>query len=428
MYLQIIGKLKKGLYFPFANYFKFFAQIQLLLWKPKIIVVTGSSGKTTLLHLLESQIGTEAKYSHHANSAFGIPFDILGFKRTKLTIDEWIHLFIFAPLRAFKSPPKEKLYIVEADCDRPKEGKFLGSLLKPEIILWLNVSRTHSMNFDGLIKQGKFKTVDEAIAFEFGYFMEYCSKLAIINGDSNLINKQISRTKAEIKRVTKKNQLRKYQVFKDRTEYIIGDKSFSFKFLLPEDTFYALVMCVSVMNYLGKKLDSSFERFKLPPGRSSLFRGIKNTTIVDSSYNANLSSMSVILNMFEKIPVKAKWAVLGDMIEQGDEEKGEHEKLANMILTKKIERVILMGPRVSKYTYPKLVEVTDNKVRIEKFMTPKEVLDYLLKNIEGGETLLFKGARFLEGVIEHLLVNKEDAVNLCRREKIWDIRRKEWGL
>lgn len=424
----MIRLIKMSLYFPIANYFRFFAQIQLFLWKPKIIVVTGSSGKTTLLHLLESQIGKEARYSHHANSAYGIPFDILSLKRKKLTRDEWLLLFLLAPFKAFKPPYKEKLYIVEADCDRPGEGRFLGSLLKPDVALLLNVSKSHSMNFDSLVKQGRFQTVDEAIAYEFGYFVEYCSKLAIVNDDSDLIRNQIPRVKAKVEKIVKKDQLQKYAISDNGTEFRIKNQSYNFKFLLPEDTVYALAMCNAVLEYINKNFDPSFSKFKIPPGRSSLFKGIKNTTIVDSSYNANLDSMNVIIDMFEKIPCKNKWAILGDMIEQGNEEQEEHEKLAKIIVDMKLERVLLMGPRVSKYTYPKLVANLGDNIVVEKFTTPKEVLDYLLKNIKGGETLLFKGARFLEGVIEHLLEDKKDVVNLCRREKVWDVRRRQWGL
>ena len=126
----MINKLKKLFYFPIAYYFRFFAQIQLAIWKPTIIVVTGSSGKTTLLHLIESQLQDKARYSHLANSSYGIPFDILGLKRKNLIIDEWLYLFLLAPLKAFKKPYKEKLYVVETDCDRPHEGKFLADLLK----------------------------------------------------------------------------------------------------------------------------------------------------------------------------------------------------------------------------------------------------------------------------------------------------------
>jgi hypothetical protein len=68
------------------------------------------------------------------------------------------------------------------------------------------------------------------------------------------------------------------------------------------------------------------------------------------------------------------------------------------------------------------------KAILEKFLGPKEVLDYLKENIKGGEVILFKGARFLEGVIENLLLDKSNAAKLDRREKIWQIRRKKWGL
>src|SRR3990167_4856372 len=115
------SKLKKLLYFPIAYYFRFFAFIQLKIWRPRIFVITGSSGKTTLLHLIESQLGDKARYSHKANSSFGIPFDILGLKRETLSKLEWPMLFLKAPLIAFKKPFSQKMYVVEADCDRPFE-------------------------------------------------------------------------------------------------------------------------------------------------------------------------------------------------------------------------------------------------------------------------------------------------------------------
>ena len=115
------------------------------------------------------------------------------------------------------------------------------------------------------------------------------------------------------------------------------------------------------------------------------------------------------------------------MVDLGKEEEIEHKQLAELISGCKLDKVILMGPRVVKYTLPNLKEI-NHKLSIESFLTPKEVLDYLNKNINGGETLFFKGARFLEGIIEHLLKNKDDINKLCRREKIWEKRRKQWCL
>jgi UDP-N-acetylmuramoyl-tripeptide--D-alanyl-D-alanine ligase len=407
----MINILKKFLYFPVAYYFRIFAQIQLLFWQPRIIVITGSNGKTTLLHLIESQLGDQAKYSHQANSTYGIPFDILGLQRKTLTICEWPYLFLLAPFKAFRTPPKQKIYVVEADCDRPKEGKFLASLLKPEITIWLSVSKTHSVNFHSL----------NDIAFEFGFFLEYCKNYAIINGDNNLIIKQLPRTKATTDKIYKKNNLQKYQILQNATKFIINGQEYSFNFLLPEDTYYSIQTANLLLNYLNIPT-GNLNNFTLPPGRSSLFSGIKNTTIIDSSYNATPASMEAALNMYKLFPVKNKWAIISDMVDLGKEEEIEHIKLAELIDSCKLDKVILMGPRVIKYTLPKLQGPT------ESFLTPREVLDFLNKNINGGEVLFFKGARFLEGIIEHLLNNKDDVNKLCRREKVWEDRRKQWGL
>ncbi len=431
--MQLLRAIKEALYFPLACYFRFFAEIRLRRWKPRIIVITGSSGKTTLLHLIESQLGNRARYSHKANSSYGVSFDILGLHRKTLLVYEWLGLFIKAPFAVFKSLPKEKIYVVEADCDRPGEGKFLATLLKPDITLWLNSTKTHSMNFDGAVRERQFNSILKAVAYEFGNLIARTSELAIVNGDSELVTGELHRTKAKITQASKED-FQDYEITSlGQTHFRIENRNYSFNYLLPEDTFYSIQMTLKLLEYLKIAPDYSFSRFSLPPGRSSIFRGIKNTTIVDSSYNANLDSMRVILDMFSKIPAKTKWVVLGDMIEQGESERDEHERLAKLILDYNFDRVLLMGPRMSQYAYPKLGILSSHFSPlgtriIEKFINPTEVLEYLQVNIQGGETILFKGARFLEGVVEHLLENKADVKKLCRQEKVWKIRRARWGL
>lgn len=424
----MLPKIKSLLYFPIAYYFRFFAQIQLALWKPRIVVITGSSGKTTLLHFIESQLRGQAKYSHQANSTYGVPFDILGFKRTDLVIREWPYLFLAAPFQAFKKPYKQNVYIVEADCDRPKEGQFLASLLKPEVTLWINCSRTHSINFDHLVAKNKYPTVEQAIAYEFGYFLEYTTGLAIVNGDSGLINDQVKRLHVPLKSIKRGNLLNSYKVSSKYTEFKIENKDYIIPWLVPRENFYAIAMTNSLLDYLKIDIDHSYSDFQLPPGRSSVLKGIKDITIIDSSYNATLDGMRAVLKMFHLYPAQNKWIVLGDMLEQGRQERQEHERLAKSVAETEVSKIILIGPRVSKYTYPEIKSLVSDSSKIVKFSFPKEALDYIVSNIDGGETILFKGARFLEGIIEHLLLDKSDINRLCRREKIWQIRRRKWGL
>jgi len=71
--MTLLQKVKKHFYFFVARYFKFFANLSLRKWRPRIIAITGSVGKTTMLNLVESQLGPKAHFSHNANSALASP-------------------------------------------------------------------------------------------------------------------------------------------------------------------------------------------------------------------------------------------------------------------------------------------------------------------------------------------------------------------
>ena len=91
-----------------------------------MIAVTGSAGKTTMMKVLEHEIGKKAHYSHDANSAFGIPFDMLGLKGIRGSKLKWIYLLIAAPFKSWFYHHKEKFYVVEIDGERPHEAEFLA--------------------------------------------------------------------------------------------------------------------------------------------------------------------------------------------------------------------------------------------------------------------------------------------------------------
>lgn len=421
----MVQQIKTALHFTVARYFRFFARIRLRRWKPHVVLITGSNGKTVCLHLTEAQLGERAKYSHHANSAFGVPFDILGLKRESFSPVEWIWLAFAAPLAAWRKPYDEKIYVVEVDGDRPGEGDFLGSLLRPEVSVCLSVARTHSMLFEKTVDDGPFRSIDEAIAYEFGGFIEHTARLAIVNADNPLITRQLHRTRAKVYEMKEEEQLVSHSVGKDGSEFNIGGTIYRTPFLLPKETFYAIVASVKIAEYFGMQ-PGDLSVLTMPPGRSSLFLGIKNTTIVDSSYNANVDSVAAVVRMAEKLQGE-KWLVLGDLTEQGGFEKEEHERLAEILCTINLKRIVMVGPRMRAYTKPALEAASFGGV-IESFINPKEALEYLVSEIRGGEILVFKGARFLEGIIENLLLDKADAEKLCRREEVWQKRRKNFGL
>ena len=421
----MLRRIKNILYFTVARYFRFFAKIRLAYWRPHIVVITGSNGKTSALNLAEVQLGNAARYSHNANSSFGIPFDILGLNRNSYSPLEWILLFVRAPFNAWRHPYAEKIYVVEADCDRPGEGRFLSALLTPEVVVWLSSARTHSQNFDKEVASHKFPTVEKAIAHEFGHFAARATKRAYLNTDNPLIASEVRRVRAEIHPITKRD-LELYTITPDGSEFRIKEKLYQTPYLLPKETFYAVAASVHLAQYFGLKPTTDLSKLRMQPGRSSVFHGIKGTTIIDSTYNANADSVAEVFHMTQRLPAGRKWLILGDLTEQGAEEKEEHEKVARLALEVSAEKIILVGPRLAKYALPILKNMSSAK--IVSYNSPKDALDDIEASLQGGEMLIFKGARFLEGVVEHLLQNKSDTEKLCRREAIWQRRRAQWGL
>ena len=168
--MTLIAKLKKRFYFVAARYFRFFANFVLKRWRPRIIAITGSVGKTTLLHLIEHQLGSRAYYSHDANSAFGICFNLVGLKGVTGSKWRWLYLLIAVPIRSLFYHHKEQFYVVEIDGERPFETEFLASWLRPEVTLWVSLGLSHAVQFEQEVKNGKFDTHQVAIAAEFATF------------------------------------------------------------------------------------------------------------------------------------------------------------------------------------------------------------------------------------------------------------------
>ena len=418
------SKLKKRLYFSVAKYFRFFANRAFKRWNPRVIAVTGSAGKTTMLNLLEHEMGKHAHFSHDANSAFGISFDMLGLKGIRGSKIRWIWLLIAAPLRGLFYRHKEPFYVVEIDGERPHEAEFLAEWLKPEVTIWVSIGLSHAIQFEKVVADGKFGSLSEAITAEFANLPLNTSKRVYIDADSKLMVEATADIKAKVIPI-KKSNLKKYVVYPDSTDFTYGDTTFHFNHPEPKDISFNLFVLQDLMKYLKLPFNPDFSELKVAPGRSSYFEGKKGIQIVDSSYNAHMISMTSILDMAKRMHAERKWLIIGDIVDQGSIEGEEHEKLAKLIADVKPDLVILVGHRTKKYTAPKLKELGVSAVATTD---PRKALAYIEKHITGKETLIFKGSHYLEWIIEKLLANPKDAAKLCRREKAAVQRRKSWGL
>ena len=429
-------KFKKKFYFIVASYFRFFANFAFRRWHPRVIAITGSVGKTTMLNLVECTLGDKAHYSHDANSAYGIAFDMVNLRGVTGSKLRWFYLFLAVPLKSLFYKHQEEFYVVEIDGERPHEAEFLASWLKPEVTLWISLGLSHAVQFEQQVKDGLFSSLDKAITHEFAMLPQYTQKLVIIDGEVDLMNraldsiKQKNLTKATVIKCSK-DAVKSYKVEPNHTSFILQGTEdgvlheYEFDRPMSKDIAIQLTMLETLVNYLEVMPRYDFSNLKLAPGRNSYFDGKNGVKIIDSSYNAHLISVKSILEMYKAMHVPHKWLVIGDIVDQGSIEGQEHAKLADEIIKVKPEQVILIGRRTKKYTAPILKEAGLN---IYTTLDPREALKFLEQNLTGQETLLFKGSQYLEWLIEKLLKNPEEAKYLPRREKAAIKRRQKRGL
>ncbi len=422
--MTVAMRFKKRFYFVAARYFRFFANFALRRWHPRVIAVTGSAGKTTMLNMIEFELGDKAHYSHDANSAFGIAFDLLGMDGVRGSKLRWIPLILLAPIRALYYKRRGEFYVVEIDGERPRETEFLATWLKPEVTLWVSFGLSHAVQFEQEVADGTYPDLEKAIAHEFSTLPANTTKRVYIDGDNPAMRDAVRGIKAEIIPLSKKS-LKRYSVYPSRTDFIFDGTTFHFSQPQPKDLAIQLAMLESLVKYLNIPLKTDFHDMKIAPGRSSYFKGIKGINIIDSSYNAHLISMQSTLEMVRLLHAGHKWLIIGDIVDQGSIESEEHHKLANLIADANPEMVILVGRRTKEYTAPRLKELG---ITTRTTLDPKKALKFIESHITGDETLIFKGSQYLEWIIEKLLANPEDAAKLPRREAAAVKRRAKWGL
>jgi UDP-N-acetylmuramoyl-tripeptide--D-alanyl-D-alanine ligase len=410
----------------------------------------GSAGKTSAHRLIYKLLGQNVsiRKSKKANSALGVPLDILGIHFTNYSKREWLLNIIKIPFYSvyrYLFPYNEKYYLIELDVDRPGEMKFAAGYIKPEIIFWTSSFATHTANFSALVTKNKKLSEEQAVANEFARLVYKLNKngLLIYNGDSKYIKKAISKInkkKLAIKEDNGKYSFSAWSVYRKRTEFeILLNKNKKNEgqvfqvvvpYIVPKNfgyTLVALYVLADIFKIDRKTVDTVLENSSFPPGRLTVFECINDTKIIDSSYNSSFESAYGLLEVLAEYSGKRKIAVIGDMRELGKQSEAEHLKLAKAIVQFGIDQVILVGTETAEYIFPVLLKAGYTDTNLHHFYNTYQAGLFLKETIlKKGDTVLIKASQntlFFEIITEMLLANKADEDKLCRREPIWQVKR-----
>jgi UDP-N-acetylmuramoyl-tripeptide--D-alanyl-D-alanine ligase len=155
-----------------------------------------------------------------------------------------------------------------------------------------------------------------------------------------------------------------------------------------------------------------------------LLAGIKDTLLIDDSYNASPAAVESALATLVKMETTGrKIAVLGDMLELGPLTIEAHRQIGAMAASA-VDYLITVGLRTQF-----LAEAATKKKLPKKsqkhFDTYHGVGEYLQNLIAPGDVILIKGSQSirLEKVVEEIMAHPEDKEKLLvRQEPEWQKR------
>ena len=132
------------------------------------------------------------------------------------------------------------------------------------------------------------------------------------------------------------------------------------------------------------KIKKGIEAYNPTNNRSQWHKTDSNTLVLDA-YNANPSSMKAALESFFSAKKEDCVLILGDMLELGSFADEEHQKIVDLIETKKIAEVLLIGPEFNK--------TKTSTAGFKKFDNTNSAIPYLQKKNFQNKTILIKGSR-----------------------------------
>ncbi|MBO7243740.1 MAG: UDP-N-acetylmuramoyl-L-alanyl-D-glutamate--2,6-diaminopimelate ligase [Alphaproteobacteria bacterium] len=342
--------------------------------KALFVGITGSSGKTTTKEMLKtclSKFGLTHATKGNFNNEIGVPITLAS-----------MH-------------PEAKYGVIELGMNHKGEISKLTKLVKPDVSIITMVGSAHreffkseeeialakSEIFEGqkkgavavLNKESPFFKTMERKAFEAGLTVVSFGGCEEADFKLNL---------AEITDKCKVLFERKNQKY-----------SFEINFLGRHFAMNSLAVLAGV-EALGLPYEEILDVMKTTApiqGRGLMkkliFKDHKSITLIDDCYNANPSSMQASLAVLSKQTGGRKVAVLGQMLELGDEAVQMHKDLLKNILENQIDRVYTIGT-LMKYLY----ELLPSSVQGGYFETVEEMMQNIYSEINENDIILVKGS------------------------------------
>lgn len=391
---------------------------KMVLWRyrPLIIAVAGSTGKSSTKEAIYYALKNNFKVSrsfYNLNTEIGLPLTIIKGYDAKRNIFLWlVNIFRALGLFIIKRKDYPQIWVLEMSEDHPHSISYLTKLCQPKIgvISWIDSIPVHSMFYQSA------EDVQEEIRQLVALLPS--NGTAVLNADNDLSLIAQNKTKAKVITYGFSNnaevKISQYSLIVNqdfrqmgltlRLEYQGSYVPLRLIGIIGQAQAYALTAAAAVGLSLGLNLvqiAENLREYKILKSRTNFIPGIKNTWILDDSYNSNPAALRMALNIFQEIAsvvkqknvynLKRKVVALGEMRELGKYSDKAHQQIAPLIIDK-ADIFIAIGNKM-KITVEECLKLGFPKDKIFWFENSLEAGKKAKELIQAGDLWLVKGSR-----------------------------------
>ena len=329
------------------------------------IAITGSNGKTTTKELIARILSKKYK-------VFSTPGNLnnhIGLALSILMIDD-----------AFE------IAVIEIGANQIGENRYLTQICQPHTGVCCNIGKDHLGVFGG--EQAVIEAYKEFIEV----FNRHDERLFILNLDDpnissiycgqNNISYSASNTDADFYGEVRGKGLFLTLIVTTKE----GERLDISTNLFGDYNIYNVLAAMSVgaaYSVAMQLMKEALESYHPENNRSQVVRWADNTIIFDA-YNANPSSMLLVLRDFNKLDVEGKWVIIGDMHELGEYSCKEHLGIIELLKSMHFEQIILVGKRFGEHHHA---------IDALYFEDVQDLKEWFVKQTLSAKNILIKASR-----------------------------------
>ncbi|EAY29283.1 bifunctional UDP-N-acetylmuramoyl-tripeptide:D-alanyl-D-alanine ligase/alanine racemase [Microscilla marina] len=353
-----------------------------------VIGVTGSNGKTMVKEWLAKLLAEDfkvVKSPKSYNSQTGVPLSV------------------------WQMNKRHTMGIFEAGISAKNEMTALQKVIQPSIGIFTNLGTAHDEGFDN--RTQKFA--------EKWKLFEHCKAVVCCAEHLQTYHDIVTKTsfsgqpftwgkneQAQLRLLDKQTHLTQQQT-QLKVQYQ-GENHFIQAPFIDEASVENILHCVATMCLLGLSFDKIQRRIaRLRPVsmRLELKRGMRNTYLIDDSYNNDLAGLKIALDFMSTQDVNLqKIVVLSDMLQSGLPPEKLYQAIAQLLQSKAIDRVIAVGEEIKKH------QASFNVLDVVFFDQTKDLLESQVELARlANAVILVKGARRFR--FEHLVHQLQQKVH-----------------